>query len=141
MTENENQQSDAVEAGLNVLVVDDSSVARAMIIKTLHMAEVPLEEIYEAGKGQEGLEVIEEHWIDLVLLDINMPVMNGNEMVGRVRDNPGWRDLPIIVVSTDGSRPRIERLQHRGAKYLRKPFTPETLREVVMGILETTNVQ
>ncbi len=141
MTENENQRNETVEAGLNVLVVDDSSVARSMIIKTLRMAEIPLAEVYEAGNGQEGLEVIEEHWIDLVLLDINMPIMNGDEMADRVRDNPGWRDLRIIVISTDGNRMRIERLLHRGAKYLRKPFTPETLREVVMKTLEMSNVQ
>ena len=140
MTENENQRNGTAEAGLNVLVVDDSSVARAMIIKTLHMAEIPLAKLYEAGNGQEGLEAIEEHWIDLVLLDINMPVMNGDEMADRVRDNPGWRDLRIIVISTDGNRMRIERLLHRGVKYLRKPFTPETLRELVMKTLEMSNV-
>ena len=127
--------------GLNVLVVDDSSVARAMIIKTLRMAEIPLCDIHEASNGQDALAAIEEHWIDLVLTDINMPVMSGNEMVDRIRDNPGWSDLAVIAISTDGSRPHIEELVHQGVKFLRKPFTPEVLRDIITEALEISNVQ
>jgi len=66
---------------------------------------VGLGETYEAANGQEGLEKLGRHWIDLVLVDINMPVMNGEEMIAKVRENPTWSDLPIIVVSTEGSPP------------------------------------
>ena len=66
---------------LNVLVVDDSAVMRAMIIKTLRLSGLPLGEVHEAANGQEGLGTLDEHWIDLVLVDINMPVMNGEEMI------------------------------------------------------------
>lgn len=141
MADNQIDWRNEGEGSLNVLVVDDSSVARAMIIKTLRMAEFPLGEIREASDGREALELIEEHWIDLVLADINMPVMDGDEMVARIRDNPAWSDLAVIVISTDGSRPRIERLIHRGVRFLRKPFTPETLRDIVLETLEIGNVQ
>ncbi len=141
MADNQTDWRNGGEGSLNVLVVDDSSVARAMIIKTLRMTELPLGEIREASDGREALELIEEHWIDLVLADINMPVMDGDEMVGRIRDNPAWSDLAVVVISTDGSRPRIERLIHRGVRFLRKPFMPETLRDVVLETLEIGNVQ
>ena len=141
MAEEQVEWRNEAEGGLNVLVVDDSSVARAMIIKTLRMAELPLSEVREAANGQEALGAIEEHWIDLVLADINMPVMSGDEMVDRIRDNPGWSDLAVIVVSTDGNRPRHEKLVHQGVKSLRKPFTPETLRDIIAETLEISNVQ
>lgn len=140
MTEEQIEQRNEVNGGLNVLVVDDSSVARAMIIKTLRMAEIPLNNLHEAVNGQDALATIEEHWIDLVLADINMPVMSGDEMIDRIRDNPGWSDLPVIVISTDGSRPHIEKLVHQGIMFLRKPFTPEVLRDVIVEALEISNV-
>lgn len=116
---------------LNVLVVDDSGVARTMIAKTLQLAGLPLGEVHQAANGQEGLAQLEKHWVDVVFVDINMPVMNGEEMIERIRANPAWQDLPLVVVSTEGSQTRIERLQQKGAKFVHKPFTPETVRELV----------
>jgi two-component system chemotaxis response regulator CheY len=119
---------------LNFLIVDDSSVTRAMIIKTLKIAGLPIGEVHQAANGQEGLDALKDNWIDLALVDINMPVMNGEEMIGKVRENPEWENLPIIVVSTEGSQTRIERLQRKGAKFIHKPFAPESIREVVEEI-------
>ena len=119
---------------LNVLVVDDSAVMRAMIIKTLHMAGVPVGEVYQAANGQEGLEALAEHWIDIALVDINMPIMNGEEMIEQVRAGDDCADLPIVVVSTEGSSARIERLEQRGATFIHKPFEPQTIREVICKI-------
>ena len=126
---------------LNVLVVDDSSVVRAMIIKTLQMAGVPLGDVHQAGNGREGLEVLDKNWIDLLFVDINMPVMNGEEMIEQIRANPEWQDLPIIVVSTEGSETRIERLQRKGAKFIHKPFAAETVREIVTQLTGVCNEQ
>jgi two-component system chemotaxis response regulator CheY len=120
---------------LNVLVVDDSAVTRAMILKTLRAAGLDLGETHEAPNGQAGLEVLGQHWVDLAFVDINMPVMNGEEMIGIIRDNPAWSDLPIIIVSTEGSETRIERLQRKGAHFIHKPFSPEVVRDVVQEIL------
>ncbi|MDZ7260503.1 MAG: response regulator [candidate division KSB1 bacterium] len=126
---------------LNVLVVDDSSVMRAMIIKTLRLSHLPLGEIYQASNGLEGLKVLQEHWIDLALVDINMPVMNGEEMIDRVRQNPETADLSIIVISTEGSETRIEMLENKGAGFIHKPFTPETLRNAIIKITGVSHEQ
>lgn len=119
---------------LNVLVVDDSAVMRQMIIKTLKICGIPIGEVHQAGNGREGLGVLESDWVDLVLVDINMPVMNGEEMIERIRGNPETADMPIIVVSTDGSATRIEMMQRKGAGFVHKPFTPEILRDTIVGV-------
>ena len=116
---------------INVLVVDNSAVMRKMIVRTLRLSGLPLGEVHEAGNGQEGLDALREHWVDLALVDINMPVMNGEEMIDRVRQNPETADLSVIVVSTDCSETRIEMLQKKGAGFVHKPFTPEGLRETI----------
>jgi two-component system chemotaxis response regulator CheY len=121
---------------LNVLIVDDSAVMRAMILKTMRMAGLPLGEVYQAANGQEGLEALDAHWIDLVIADINMPVMNGEEMIQSLRQNPDTAQTPVVVVSTEGSQTRIERLNRMGVKFVHKPFTPEIIRDTVMGITE-----
>src|SRR3989304_5535912 len=116
---------------INVLVVDNSAVMRKMIVRTLRLSGLPLGEVHGAGNGQEGLDALREHWVDLALVDINMPVMNGEEMIDRVRQNPETADLSVIVVSTDCSETRIEMLQKKGAGFVHKPFTPEGLRETI----------
>ena len=120
---------------INILVVDDSGVMRSMVIKTLRMTDIPLGDIHQAGNGREGLDVLGEQWIDLAIVDINMPVMNGEEMIDRMRDDPGMKDLPVIVVSTEGSKARIERLEHKGAVFIHKPFTAEIVRDTIHRIL------
>ena len=120
---------------LNVLIVDDSAVTRAIILKTLRAAGIDLGEIHQASDGQAGLEALNHHWVDLAFVDINMPVMNGEEMIAKIRENPAWADLPVIVVSTEGSQTRIERLQQKGAHFVHKPFSPEAVRDIVQTIL------
>ncbi|MDL1962764.1 MAG: response regulator [Deltaproteobacteria bacterium] len=119
---------------INILIVDDSAVMRSIILKTMRMAGLPLEEIYQAANGQEGLDVLNRHWIDLVIADINMPVMNGEEMIDRMQENSDTKEIPIIVVSTEGSKTRIERLQHKGVRFIHKPFSPEIIRDTVTDI-------
>lgn len=118
----------------NVLLVDDSSVMRGMILRTLKLTGIPLGEIHQAGNGQEGLGVLEEHWVDLALVDINMPVMNGEEMIERVRQDPVNRDLAIIVVSTESSETRIERIKQKNVEFVHKPFTAEELRQTILRV-------
>jgi two-component system chemotaxis response regulator CheY len=120
---------------LNILVVDDSSVMRAIIIKTLRLSQLPLGEVLEAPNGQEALRVLDGKWIDLALVDINMPVMDGEEMIDRLRQNPVTEDLPIIIISTEGSETRKEVLMQKGAGFVHKPFTPETLRDTILKTL------
>ena len=119
---------------LNVLVVDDSAVMRAMIIKTMRMTGLPLGDIHQAANGQEGLDALSENWIDLAILDINMPVMNGEEMIETMRQDSAMQDIPVVVVSTEGSETRIARLKEMGARFIQKPFTPELIRDAVKEI-------
>lgn len=124
---------------LNILIVDDSAVVRTMIAKTLRLAGLPVSEVHEAGNGQEGLDVLESHWVDLVFADLNMPVMNGEEMIRRIRANEVWADLPLIIISTEGSETRINSLLDANARFIHKPFTPERVRTVVTEMLGITH--
>jgi two-component system chemotaxis response regulator CheY len=123
------------------MVVDDSAVMRSMIIKTLRLSRLALNEIHQAANGREALAVLEANWVDLALIDINMPEMNGEELIERVRTNPATVDLAIVVVSTEGSETRIARLREKGAAFVHKPFTPERLREEIAKLTGATNVQ
>jgi len=120
---------------INVLIVDDSAVVRAMILKTLRASGLDVGEAHQAANGRAGIDQLSQHWVDVAFVDINMPVMNGEEMIDQVRANPVWADLPIIVVSTEGSETRIERLQEKGARFVHKPFSPEAVRDVLGEML------
>ena len=119
---------------LNVLVVDDSSVMRSMIIRSLRLSGLALNEVHQASNGEEGLRAIENNWIDLALVDLNMPVMSGEEMIRKLRESPENSNLAIVVVSTEGSVTRIAQLKSQGAEFVHKPFSPEILRKTVMEL-------
>jgi two-component system, chemotaxis family, chemotaxis protein CheY len=124
---------------LNVLVVDDSDVIRSMILKSLRIADVPIAAAFEASNGREALSVLEDNWVDVVIADINMPVMDGLEMLRRIRASGPIADTPVIVVTTEGSTSRVTELADAGVSaFVRKPFTPERIRDVVLEV--TTGV-
>jgi two-component system chemotaxis response regulator CheY len=125
----------------NILVVDDSAVMRAMIIRILRLTGLSLGDVYEAPNGREGLRVLDEKWVDLALIDINMPVMNGEEMIDSVRDNLTTADLPIIVVSTESNMERVESIRKKNVEFVHKPFTPEVLRKTVLQLTGVSNEQ
>jgi two-component system chemotaxis response regulator CheY len=120
----------------NVLVVDDSAVVRAVIARTLGLSDVDVGQIHQAANGREALDVLEREWIDIVFADINMPEMNGIELVDRMHESEILKTIPVVVVSTERSTTRIRQLRAKGVSaYLNKPFTPEGLREAMEGIL------
>ena len=121
---------------LDVLIVDDSAVMRAMVHKALQLSGLSLGAVYQAKHGAEGLERLREHPVDLVLVDINMPVMSGVEMIAEARANPATARIPIIVVSSDSSETRVAELAEQGIGFIRKPFDPATLRATVRRALE-----
>ncbi len=121
---------------INVLIVDDSGVMRAMILKSMRMGGIPLGEIHQAGNGEEGLAALKEHKVDLVIVDINMPVMNGEEMIDHMHDDPEFQKIPIVVISTEGSEVRQNRLMEKGAVFIQKPFPPKKIRDTLKGILD-----
>ncbi|HET9957629.1 MAG TPA: response regulator [Polyangiaceae bacterium] len=121
---------------LRVLVVDDSPVMRRMLTKSLEMAELPIQTIYEAGDGQTALDVLANNWIDLVLCDINMPQMNGVELMEHISRSAAMGLVPVIMVTTETSEPRLDYLKKLGVRAcLAKPFRPEALGETVRQIL------
>lgn len=120
----------------NVLIVDDSVIIRKMVARTLGMADIELGEIHFAENGKEALEKLDAHWIDIVLADINMPVMGGVELIEEMNRRELTATIPVVVISTERSRERIEALRERGVKaYLNKPFTPEDFARVIKGLL------
>ncbi|MCK4296583.1 MAG: response regulator [Candidatus Marinimicrobia bacterium] len=121
---------------LNILVVDDSAVVRAVFSKTFKLVGIPVGELYQAANGKEALEILNENRVDLVFSDINMPVMGGVEMIEKMSDDGLLKTIPVVVVSTEGSTTRIEQLKSKGiSAYIRKPFTPELVRKVVDDIV------
>ncbi len=126
---------------LNVLVVDDSSIMRSMVIKSLRLSGLPLGDVHQAANGQEGLTVLDANWVDLLLIDLNMPVMTGEEMIDRLRSNEETSTIPILVISTEGSQTRIRSLRDKGAVFIQKPFTPEDLGQTVRRLTGVTDEQ
>ena len=123
---------------VNVLIVDDSAVMRTMVTRVLRLSGVPLAEVHEASNGEEGLRVVAERWVDLVLLDVNMPVMDGETMLRRLRAAPETAHLPVIVVSTESSATRVHALESLGVAFVHKPFAPEDLRATILRITNVT---
>lgn len=121
---------------VNILVVEDCDLIRKVMVKTIGLAGIPLVTMHEAANGAEALEIIGEQWVDLILADLNMPVMDGFEMIERLYADGVTRSIPVVVVSTEGSETRMHELREKGiAAYVRKPFTPEDIRDVVLYIL------
>ena len=117
---------------MRILIVDDSSMMRAMIKRVVKMTDVPVEEILEAGDGAAALALLETHDVQLLLTDINMPVMNGADLLRRLASSERWRDLTRVIISTDGSTERREEAANLSVRcYLKKPFSPEVLRDVL----------
>lgn len=124
----------------NILLVDDSGTVRAMIRKTLRLTKLDLGEVHEAANGAEALDVLAKHWIDLVLCDINMPIMSGHELVAQMQSDQLLNSIPVAIVSTEGSEQHIAELRDLGIRgYLRKPFTPEEIGALVTDLLQKEN--
>jgi len=120
----------------NILIVDDSKTIRSVIKKTLDIAGVPVGDLHEAENGQVALDVMNSNWIDLVFADINMPVMTGIEMVKKMSEDNTLEKTPVIIVSTEGSKTRIDDLLKLGVRaYLRKPINPEDLKNIVEEVM------
>jgi two-component system, chemotaxis family, chemotaxis protein CheY len=125
----------------NVLIVDDSNTMRKVILKALSISGFNLGDCLEAGNGQEALTVLDSNWVDLILTDLNMPIMTGWELVHRLKETPTLAEIPVVLITTEGSETRLRELFELGIKdYIKKPFHPETLRDVLTRILEQPHV-
>jgi len=117
---------------MRILIVDDSSMMRAMIKRVVKLTNVPVEEILEAGDGAQALTLLQSHDVHLLLTDINMPVMDGADLLRAVAKDDRWRTLTRVIITTDGSTARREQAAELAVRcYLQKPFSPEVLRDVL----------
>ena len=127
----------------SILLVDDSATVRAVISKALFLSGVEIRELHQAANGEEALQVLENEWVDLIFCDLSMPVMDGETFVATMKERGMLETLPVVIVSSAGSEPRVARLKALGVRdYIQKPFTPERIREVVdevMGVTENAN--
>lgn len=122
--------------GYNVLIVDDSMIIRKMVAKTLSISDLDIAEYYFAENGRQALEQLRDNWIDIVFADINMPEMNGVELVAEMQKQDMLSSTPVVIISTERSRERIEALKNMGVQaYLQKPFIPEEFTRVVKELL------
>ena len=121
----------------NILIVDDSQTMRKVILKAVALSGFDLGECWEAGDGREAIEILANHWVDLILTDLHMPGMNGLEMLKEIQKDEIHRQVPIVLITTEGSEKRIQEALSLGVKgYLQKPFHPEAVRDILTRIME-----
>jgi two-component system chemotaxis response regulator CheY len=121
----------------DVLVVDDSAAIRKILTRVLRQTGMAIQTIHEAGDGQEALSVMGQHRIDLVLSDINMPKMDGLQLLASLKASPQWQRIPVVMITTEGGETKVAEAVRLGAAgYVRKPFTADQIKEKLVGILE-----
>ena len=121
---------------ITALIVDDSSVMRKIVERSLRQAGLELSKVFEAGNGAEALSVLQGDKVDLILCDINMPVMDGLEFVKQLAGVENAKGTPVVMITTEGSEAHVVQALSAGARgYIRKPFTPEQVKEQVIPVL------
>lgn len=127
----------AADRGFLVMIVDDSPVMRNFIKRVLSLSGLPIRGVMEAADGRAALDLLADHPVDLVLSDVNMPRLNGEEMLRHMELDDDLRRVPVIVVSTDSSSHRVQTMLAHGARgYVQKPFQPEALRAEIERVLQ-----
>jgi two-component system chemotaxis response regulator CheY len=120
----------------DVLVVDDSAAIRKILQRVLRQTGMAIGNIYEAGDGQEALQILNSQKINLVMTDINMPKMDGIQLLAAIKGVPGWRGIPVVMVTTEGGEAKVgEAVRLGAAGYVRKPFTADQIKEKLVGVL------
>lgn len=118
------------------MIVDDSLSMRKLIKKVIELSGFDVEEFLEAANGREALQLLEDHWVDLVLCDIHMPEMDGLELLRQMRQEEVLGRIPVIMISTEGREEVLKEAQELGAKgYVKKPFSPEKIRETMDRVM------
>jgi two-component system chemotaxis response regulator CheY len=121
---------------LDVLIVEDSTAIRKILQRILRQTTMPIGEIWEAGDGQEALAILKEHAVSLVLSDINMPNMDGLEMLRHMAADPTLKNIPVVMITTEGSQASVLKAAEAGAVgYIRKPFNPQQITEKLESAL------
>jgi len=120
----------------NILIVDDSPATRRVVRRVVDISGVDIGKYLEAGNGVDALAVLRSDWVDLVMTDINMPDMDGQQLLIEIRNDPMLATIPVLVVSTDRSESRARQMLSLGADgYVSKPFMPAALSEEIYRLL------
>lgn len=119
-----------------VLIVDDSAMMRKIVLRALSVAGLEFKAVLEAADGNEGLEVLKANTVQLIMCDINMPGMNGLDMLRAMRTQNLGMGVPVVMVTTESSADRVREAVAAGASaYIRKPFSPEQVKQKVIPLL------
>jgi two-component system chemotaxis response regulator CheY len=120
---------------VDVLIVDDSAAIRKILQRMLGQAGLPLGKILEAGDGVEALEKLKTQRVQLVLSDINMPNMDGIQLLSMLKASADFKSVPVIMITTEGGEAKVmEAVQLGAAGYVRKPFTADQIKEKLAGL-------
>lgn len=121
----------------DVLVVDDSAAIRKILQRVLRQTGMAIGTIHEAGDGEEALALLKAQRVELVLTDINMPKMDGLQLLAAIKGEAVWRDLPVVMITTEGGEAKVADAVRLGARgYVRKPFTADQIKEKLADLLE-----
>jgi len=119
-----------------ILIVDDSLPMRSVLKKTITASGFGKADFFEAANGKEALALMEKEWLDIVVTDYNMPEMNGIELLQAIKNADDVEPVPVLVITTEGSKMKIQEFSDHGAAgYIKKPFTPEEIKEKLTQIL------
>src|SRR5215467_10645524 len=137
---NDGRRKRRSRVALRVLIVDDSPVMRSFIRRVVDLSGLEVACYTQAGDGDGALQALAEQPVDVILTDINMPGMDGEQLVEHLQHDGSLRGIPVVVVSTDATSGRMERMLALGAKgYVTKPFSPEVLRRELDRVLEASH--
>jgi len=121
--------------GKKVLIVDDSSTMRKIVTRSLRQAGLDFDQILEAGDGVEALKALEAEKVDIILCDINMPNMDGLQLLAQIKANPQWQAVQVVMITTEGNQARVMEAVGLGAAgYVRKPFTADQIKEKLLSL-------
>jgi two-component system chemotaxis response regulator CheY len=121
---------------IQALIVDDSSVMRKIVERSLRQAGLESLVVVEAGSGVEGLETLKAKRVDLILSDINMPAMDGLEFVRQLRNQQLAEGVPVVMITTESSEEHVKQAIEAGAMgYIRKPFTADQVKQKILSLL------
>jgi len=121
---------------ISALIVDDSSVMRKIVERSLRQAGMDLKQVLEAANGAEALGILNDNLVDIILCDINMPVMDGLEFIKQLPTIGNAKGVPVVMITTEGSEAHVVQAISAGARgYIRKPFTAEQVKEQILPIL------
>jgi len=119
-----------------IMVVDDSSPMREVIIKTVKAAGHASDVFLQASNGKEALEMLQDEWVDLLITDYNMPDMDGLMLISEMKKDDVLSSVPVLIITTEKRDELVTEFMSKGAAgYLKKPFKPEDVREKIISIL------